>query len=180
MRPISAATRLIASVYGIGLKPDADDGISPLCRHQSIGMRALQVALHALGTEHAAIEGKVFPRLEADDLVVAHLELDPALLSAEAAMGLYQPVGLDAGRQPHARHRRQVRPELLDDAQGICWNLSHAGYLASRSSRAFKYLLPQRALRQAEERAPTPGAHLLVVAALRQLVAKPEFAVRRW
>ena len=56
-------------------------------------MRALQVALHALRAEHAAVERKVLPRLEADDLVVPNLELDPALLAAEAAVGLDEPSG---------------------------------------------------------------------------------------
>src|SRR4051812_1739125 len=103
-------------------------------------MRALQVAFHAFGAEHAAVEREVFPRLEANHLVVAYLELDPALLAAEATMRLHQAIGLDAGRQPHARHRGQVRSELLDDAKRIRWNFSHAGYLPlprhARSSTA--------------------------------------------
>src|SRR5207344_1012224 len=81
------------------------------------------------GTEHAAIEGKVFPRLEANHLVVADLELDAALLPAEAAVGLDEPFGLDARRQPSARHRRHVRPVPFDDAERVGGNLSHAGYL---------------------------------------------------
>src|SRR6185295_4496557 len=51
---------------------------------ETIGVAALHVPLHALGTEHAAVEGKLLPRLEADDAVVAHLELDAALLAGEA------------------------------------------------------------------------------------------------
>ena len=83
---------------------------------QAIGVRPLQVALDALRAQHAAIERKLLPRLEADDLVVAHLQLNPALLSAEAAVGLDQALRFDAGRQPHARHRRQVGAEAVDDA----------------------------------------------------------------
>src|SRR5438046_2584606 len=49
-------------------------------------MRALHVALHAFGTEHAAIERELFPRLESDDLVVSDLELNSTLLAAETAM----------------------------------------------------------------------------------------------
>ena len=37
-------------------------------------MRALHVALHAFGTEHAAIERELFPRLESDDLVVSETQ----------------------------------------------------------------------------------------------------------
>ena len=69
-------------------------------------MRALQVALHAFGAEHAAVERKLLPRLEADDLVVFDLELDAALLAAEAAVRLDEAIGLDAGRQPRAGHAR--------------------------------------------------------------------------
>jgi hypothetical protein len=53
---------------------------------QSVGVRSLEISLDPLWAEHAAVEGEVFPWLEADDLVASHLELDSALLSAEAAM----------------------------------------------------------------------------------------------
>ena len=53
-------------------------------------MVRLQIALHAFRAEHSAIERELLPRLEADDLVVADLQLNAALLSAEAAMRLYQ------------------------------------------------------------------------------------------
>ncbi len=112
--------------------------VPPQCRRQPVGMRALQVALHALRTQHAAVEREVLPRLEADHLVVADLELNPALLAAEAAMRLHQPIGLDAGRQADAGHLGQVRSELLDDAKGIGRNFCH-GYPASPSSPAFRY-----------------------------------------
>src|SRR5689334_11583164 len=46
---------------------------------------ALQVPLHALRTEHPSVERKVFPRLEADHFVLADLQLNAALLAAEAA-----------------------------------------------------------------------------------------------
>ncbi len=88
-------------------------------------MRALQVALYTLGTEHAPIEGEVLPRLKANHLVLADLELNPALLPAEAAMGLHESIGLDAGRQAHTGHRGEVRAKLVDDAKGIGRNFSH-------------------------------------------------------
>src|SRR5262249_27115285 len=37
-------------------------------------------------TEHAAVEGKLFPWLEPDDLVIPYLELNSALLAAKTAM----------------------------------------------------------------------------------------------
>ena len=55
-------------------------------------MIRLQVALDALGAEHPAIEREILPRLEADHVIFANLQLDAALLPAEAAMRLYQPV----------------------------------------------------------------------------------------
>ena len=75
-------------------------------------MAALQVALHALWAEHPAVERELLPGLEADHLVVAHLELDAALLAAEAAVRLDQPVRrLRATRSPAAgRLVVEVRP----------------------------------------------------------------------
>ena len=59
---------------------------------QPVGMIRLQVTLDALRAQHSAIEREILPRLEADHVVLPDLELDAALLSAEAAMRLYQPV----------------------------------------------------------------------------------------
>ena len=53
---------------------------------QPVGMSALQIPLHSFGAEHPVIERKFLPRLESDDLIVANLELDAALLAAETAM----------------------------------------------------------------------------------------------
>ena len=71
--------------------------IAPQCGQQTIRMGALQVPLDAFRAQHAAVERKFFPRLEADDLVVSDLQLNPALLSAETAMRLHEPLGLHAG-----------------------------------------------------------------------------------
>ena len=80
---------------------------------QAVGMAALQVALDALGAKHPAVEGKLLPRLEAGHAVVADLELNAALLAAEAAVGLDQLLGLRAGFLLPAARRRvvQVRTE---------------------------------------------------------------------
>ena len=69
---------------------------------QPVGVAALQVALHALRAELALVEREVVPGLEADDLVVVDLQLDAALLTAEAAVGLDHLVDLEA-RVPPAR-----------------------------------------------------------------------------
>ena len=74
-------------------------------RQQAVGVLVLHVALHALGAELPAVERELFPRLEADDLVVLHLELDAALLAAEAAVRLHDAVGL-AGRRASRRPAR--------------------------------------------------------------------------
>ena len=78
-------------------------------------MAALEVALDPLRTEQAAIEGKLFPRLESDDLVVKDLQLDAALLAAEAAVCLDEALGLDARRQPRPRRDRQMRSKTFRD-----------------------------------------------------------------
>ena len=51
-------------------------------------MASLEVALHALRAQLPFVEGELVPGLEPDDLVVAHLQLDAALLPAEAAVGV--------------------------------------------------------------------------------------------
>jgi hypothetical protein len=104
-------------------------------REEPIGMRILQVAAHALGAEHAAVERELLPGLEADHLVVDHLQLDPALLPAEAAVRLHQPVGLAPGLLAvgHARRVLRVRPvhglQRVDVRSG-CHVLSHQGQKA--------------------------------------------------
>src|SRR5688572_30934737 len=82
-------------------------------------MRSLQIPLDAFRTEHPAIERKLLPRLEPDDLVAANLELDAALLSTEAAMRLHQPIRFHAGGEPRAGHGGEVRTEAFDDAQRV-------------------------------------------------------------
>src|SRR5207247_5707508 len=79
---------------------------------KTVGVRALQIALHALGTEHAAVEGEILPGLEAYHLVVLDLELDAALHAAEAAVRLYDPVRLDGRFQTRAGGVGAVRAEL--------------------------------------------------------------------
>src|SRR5688500_7406934 len=97
-------------------------------------MLPLQVALDALRAQHAAIERELLPRLEADHLVVAHLELDAALLAAEAAMRLHQPLRLDARRHPHTGHLRQVRTESIDDLPFVYGDRCHNAPCASPNS----------------------------------------------
>ena len=56
-------------------------------------MIVLQITLDALGQSMPRLNGKFLPRLKADHLVLANLELNAALLAAEAAVGLHQPFG---------------------------------------------------------------------------------------
>ncbi len=108
--------------------------IAPQRREQPIGMRALQVALDALRAQHASIERELFPRFEANHLVIVNLELNAALLSAEAAVRLDQPLRLDARRQPRAGHRRQVRAESVDDRELVYGDRCHSAPWASPNS----------------------------------------------
>ena len=83
---------------------------------EPVGMAALQVALHALRAEHPLVEREVVPRLEADDQVVFDLELDAALLAAEAAVRRDDLVGLDAGIDARTFHPVEVRsPRVGED-----------------------------------------------------------------
>ena len=88
-------------------------------------MRALQIAFHALRTEHAAIEWKLLPRLEADDLVVLYFELNATLLAAKATVRFHETIRRDAPIQSLSAGKRQVRTEGVDHRQGIRWLLSH-------------------------------------------------------
>ncbi len=70
---------------------------------QPIGVLVLHVALYAFGAELAAIERKILPWLKPDDLVLAHAQLDSALLATKTTMRLHQllvlvGVGPAAGR----------------------------------------------------------------------------------
>ncbi len=88
----------------------------PLHRvQQAVGVAALQVPLDPLRAELALVERELVPGLEAHDLVVADLELDAALLAAEAAVGLHDPVDLEAGVPATRRGPVQVRPEPFDE-----------------------------------------------------------------
>src|ERR1041385_240444 len=101
-------------------------------------MTVLHVALDALGTKHAAIERKLFPRFKADDLVLADLQLNPALLPTKAAVGLEQFFGgMDGFILPPAwRHMLWVRPELLFENFFRSGGLSHGLPLSISSAPA--------------------------------------------
>ena len=110
-------------------------------------MRALQVTLHALWTEHAAIEGKFLPWLEADNLVVLHLELNAALLAAEAAMGLDQFVRFDAGFQVVHRSRKPgCGPNACMNSKVFSGAMRHAHPCRSLRMKIYPILFAQRPL----------------------------------
>ena len=154
-------------------KPPRRDRIAPQRGEQPVGVRALQVALHALRAEHAAVEREVLPRLEADDLVVLDLELDAALLAAEAAVRLDEPVGLDAVSSRSPRHARdRCGPNCCDDrSRSSTGTRGHVVHFES-----VPWLVHSRALREAEQRAPAARADPLVVLAVASghLVAEAE------
>src|SRR5262249_42979270 len=84
---------------------------------QPVGMLVLHVPLYALRTELAPIEREILARLEPDDLVILDLEIDAALLPAEAAVRRDQLVRhfaiLPAARRHKVRRRAVLSLELF-------------------------------------------------------------------
>src|SRR5262245_32471129 len=109
-------------------------------------MGTLQVSLDSLGAEHPAIEREFLPRLEANHLVVANLQLNAALLTAEAAMRLDQALGFGAGRQGGTSHHGSMRAKALDDLKLVNRNRRHASTPSARAvrRRAGSMRLPAR------------------------------------
>src|SRR5215470_10033958 len=105
-------------------------------------MRSLQIPLHAFRAEHAAVEGEFLPRFKANNLIAADLQLNAALLAAEAAMRLHEPIWLDGGGEARPRHHGSVRAERCRDAQVVNGNRSHV---------ASGMCPPQGALRQSQQ-----------------------------
>ena len=77
-------------------------------------MRPLEISLHPFRAELAPVEGKVVTRLEPDYLVVFDLEPDPALLSAETAVGVDDSVVVDVGIPPARRGAIEMRAVAID------------------------------------------------------------------
>src|SRR6185437_1526609 len=82
---------------------------------QSIRVIRLQIALHALRAKLSLIKRKLLPRFKPNNVVVANLELNAALLPAEAAMRLDDAIRSDLRLLTPASLRCviQVRPVLL-------------------------------------------------------------------
>src|SRR5262249_52966590 len=79
--------------------------------------------------EHAFVERKLLPGLEPDDTVLAHLQLDAALLSAKTTVRLDQTVGRALGILLPAAGRLELRmwPETRRQRGQVRWGASHAG-----------------------------------------------------
>src|SRR4249919_465231 len=92
---------------------------------QAIGMRALQVSLHSLWTEHAAIKGKLLPGFEADHLIIFHFQLQATLLSAKAAVRFHKAVRRNALIEPLPAGICQVWAKGFDKCKRISRFLSH-------------------------------------------------------
>src|SRR5512141_455796 len=103
-------------------------------------MLILHVTLDTLGAEFSLVEWKIFPRLKADHLVVSNAELDAALLSAEATVGLHQFLVLTGMFPTSRRYTIQGWAELADDRWNVYRELRHL-QISSLSER-----LPQTIL----------------------------------
>jgi hypothetical protein len=84
-------------------------------REQTIRVFVLQIALDALGAELAAVEREVLPRFEADDALVLDLELDAALLSAEAAVRRHHAIRLAPSLPAAGGHVARMGAEVPDE-----------------------------------------------------------------
>ena len=110
---------------------------------QAVGVAALEVALDALRAQLALVERELVPGLEADDGVVADLQHDPALLAAEAAVGLDHAVDVEPGVPAAGRRLVEVRPVARDQlVLGDRWRA------ISRSRRPGDWARVTRARRQ--------------------------------
>ena len=114
---------------------------------EAIGVLVLHIPLYAFWTEFAEVEGKVLPRLPADDLVVTHSQLNAALLAAKAAVGLHHLV-LFFGRDPSAGGNAvEAGAKLFDDVRNFSGNFSHTSQsceaLSFRFGRAPQSILAQ-------------------------------------
>jgi len=107
-------------------------GLVPFLRPQEpVGMAALQVALHPLGTELPLVEGEVVPGFKSDHLVVLDLQPDPALLAAEAAVRVHHLVRLRAGIQRRPARAVQARAESFHEGSVLCRGIRHCLLLRS-------------------------------------------------
>src|SRR6185437_2742159 len=88
-------------------------------------MLILHVALHALGTETPLVEGEVLPRLKTYHPVIFHFELNATLLSAKAAMGLYDPVRFNFRVPAGDGNAIQSRAKLRDQLRNGYWRFGH-------------------------------------------------------
>src|SRR4026208_1593315 len=104
-------------------------------------MGALGLAPHAPRAHRSLVEGEPLPGLEPDRLVVAHLELDAALLAAEAAMGLDQPVRWIAGLLLVAAGRGVGRVRAVPRHRLVVgeWRLSQRAPLVRRAAAAGRW-----------------------------------------
>ncbi len=106
-------------------------------------MRTLHIALHAFRAQHAAIERELLPRLESDHLVVPHLQLNPALLAAEPAVRLHQPLRgirrltLPAARRLIVQMRTIVLDQSVSSIGGRAMKLLFHPQLGARERLAF-------------------------------------------
>src|SRR5712691_1114472 len=102
---------------------------------QTVRVTALKVAFHPFGTEHPPVQREVFPGFKADDLLVLDFELNAALDTAEATMGLDEPIRGPAPMPATRRRVMEMGAVLRDQLCGCLRKSSHGHQLLSRGER---------------------------------------------
>ncbi len=77
-------------------------------------MRTLQIALHALGTQLALVEGKVVARLKSNHGFIFYQQRDAALLAAKTTVCIDCAVGDDTGIEAFPDGSRRMGPKVWE------------------------------------------------------------------
>ena len=133
-------------------------------------MIALEIPLNSFRTQLALIEGGFVTRLESNHFVVAHLEADPALLTAEAAMSIDDPVVADVSLP--AAGRRSIEVWAVPGDQRVFGDReSGQGSASPGTDRGLTGNAGR--LGQTDQEAPTAGTDVLIATAAGNRVVEP-------
>src|SRR5438552_2996400 len=94
-------------------------------------MVALQIPFDSFGAQRSFVGWEFHPRLEANEAIVLHFELDATLHAAKATVCFDEAIGLDCGCQDGAAPIVPVRAEVLDDVEGCDGARGHGEFFLS-------------------------------------------------